>query len=143
MNKVDNNQRIDDSYQFYSLGLGEIYCISSMTGSGTGDMLDALVENFPKSDQEIEELNLPSISVVGRPNVGKSSFVNALLGVDRNIVTDVAGTTRDAIDSYFENDTGKYCFIDTAGMRRKSKVDDAIEKYSNMPKEVVDAAPQG
>lgn len=130
VNKVDNNQRIDDSYQFYSLGLGEIYCISSMTGSGTGDLLDVLVENFPKSDKEIEELHLPQISVVGRPNVGKSSFINALLGADRNIVTDVAGTTRDSIHTRYNKFGYDFMIIDTAGLRKKGKVHEDLEFYS-------------
>ena len=130
VNKVDNNQRIDDSYQFYSLGLGEIYCISSMTGSGTGDLLDVLVENFPKSDKEIEELHLPQISVVGRPNVGKSSFINALLGADRNIVTDVSGTTRDSIHTRYNKFGYDFMIIDTAGLRKKGKVHEDLEFYS-------------
>lgn len=130
VNKVDNNERINDSYQFYSLGLGEIYCISSMTGSGTGDLLDVLVENFPKSDKEVEELNLPLISVVGRPNVGKSSFTNALLGVDRNIVTDVAGTTRDSIHTRYNKFGYDFMIIDTAGLRKKTKVHEDLEFYS-------------
>ncbi|HCE59047.1 MAG TPA: ribosome biogenesis GTPase Der [Prolixibacteraceae bacterium] len=130
VNKVDNNMRINDSYQFYSLGLGEIYCISSMTGSGTGELLDALVENFPKTEQEIDELNLPQISVVGRPNVGKSSFTNALLGVDRNIVTDVAGTTRDSIHTRYNKFGYDFMIVDTAGLRKKTKVHEDLEFYS-------------
>ena len=128
-NKVDNYDLIYSSHEFYSLGLGEPYCISSMSGSGTGDLMDEIVRDLPPETKNEEE-ELPRITIVGRPNVGKSSLTNALLGEERNIVTPIAGTTRDAIDSYFENATGKYNFIDTAGMRKKSKVDDAIEKYS-------------
>ena len=101
VNKVDNNSRIVDAQEFYGLGLGEIYCVSSMTGSGTGDMLDAMVEKFPHKNSLDEEHELPYLSVVGRPNVGKSSFINALTGEDRNIVTDVAGTPRDSIHSRY------------------------------------------
>ena len=101
-------------------------------GHGTGDMLDWVLENIPENDGSEEEDDVIKVAIVGKPNVGKSSLLNRILGEERVIVSNVAGTTRDAIDSYFENETGKYCFIDTAGMRRRSKVDDAIEKFSNM-----------
>ena len=118
-------------YEFYNLGFDEVMPISSVHGHGTGDLLDAVCAHLDFSETVVEEDRIP-VAIIGRPNVGKSSLLNRILGEERVIVSDVAGTTRDAIDSYFENETGKYCFIDTAGMRRKSKVDDAIEKYSNM-----------
>ena len=119
-------------YEFYALGLGEPIEVSAIHGHGTGDLLDFCVEHFPPEGEDDEEDDVIRVAIVGKPNVGKSSLLNRILGTERTIVSDVAGTTRDAIDSYFENEFGKYCFIDTAGMRRKSKVDDAIEKYSNM-----------
>jgi len=121
-----------DVYEFYSLGIGDLFETSAVHGHGTGDLLDWVLENIPEDNGEEEEDDIIKVAIVGKPNVGKSSLLNRILGEERVIVSNVAGTTRDAIDSYFENDTGKYCFIDTAGMRRKSKVDDAIEKYSNM-----------
>ena len=121
-----------DVYEFYALGLGDPIEVSAIHGHGTGDLLDFCVEHFPPETEEEEDEELIRVAIVGKPNVGKSSLLNRILGMERVIVSDVAGTTRDAIDSYFENEFGKYCFIDTAGMRRKSKVDDAIEKYSNM-----------
>ena len=130
VNKVDNNQRVIDAQEFYALGLGEIYCISSMTGSGTGDLLDKLVESFPKIEEPEEEKILPHISVVGRPNVGKSSFINTLIGEDRNIVTDVAGTTRDSIHTYYNKFGHEFMIIDTAGLRKKTKVHEDLEFYS-------------
>jgi GTP-binding protein len=130
VNKVDNNSRIVDAQEFYGLGLGEIYCISSMTGSGTGEMLDALVEFLPKTDVVDEESELPHLSVVGRPNVGKSSFINALIGVERNIVTDVAGTTRDSIHTRFNKFDHDFMIVDTAGLRKKGKVHEDLEFYS-------------
>jgi len=130
VNKVDNNNRIMDAQEFYGLGLGEIYCISSMTGSGTGDLLDVVVENFPKTEEVDEELELPHLSVVGRPNVGKSSFINALLGTERNIVTDVAGTTRDSIHTRYNKFGHDFMIIDTAGLRKKGKVHEDLEFYS-------------
>ena len=119
-------------YEFYALGLGEPIEVSAIHGHGTGDLLDFCVEHFPPEGEDDEEDDVIRVAIVGKPNVGKSSLLNRSLGTERTIVSDVAGTTRDAIDSSFENEYGKYCFIDTAGMRRKSKVDDAIEKYSNM-----------
>ncbi len=119
-------------YEFYALGLGDPIEVSAIHGTGTGDLLDFCVEHFPPEEETQEDDDIIKVAIVGKPNVGKSSLLNCILGMERVIVSDVAGTTRDAIDSYFENEYGKYCFIDTAGMRRKSKVDDAIEKYSNM-----------
>ncbi|MGM0621633.1 MAG: ribosome biogenesis GTPase Der [Bacteroidota bacterium] len=130
VNKVDNNQRILDAQEFYGLGLGEIFCISSMTGSGTGDLLDQVIETFDFSGEEEEEHELPYLSVVGRPNVGKSSFINTLLGEDRYIVTDVAGTTRDSIHTRFNKFGHDFVIVDTAGLRKKRKVHDDIEFYS-------------
>ena len=121
-----------DVYEFYALGLGEPIEVSAVHGHGTGDLLDFCVEHFPPEGEDDEEDDVIRVAIVGKPNVGKSSLLNRILGTERTIVSDVAGTTRDAIDSYFENEYGKYCFIDTAGMRRKSKVDDAVEKYSNL-----------
>ena len=121
-----------DVYEFYSLGIGDLFETSAVHGHGTGDLLDWVLENIPQDSGEEEADDIIKVAIVGKPNVGKSSLLNRILGEERVIVSNVAGTTRDAIDSYFENETGKYCFIDTAGMRRKSKVDDAIEKYSNM-----------
>ena len=121
-----------DVYEFYSLGLGDPIEVSAVHGHGTGDLLDFCTAHFPEDDGEDEDEDTVKVAIVGKPNVGKSSLLNKILGVERVIVSDMAGTTRDAIDSRFENEYGKYCFIDTAGMRRKSKVDDAIEKYSNL-----------
>ena len=119
-------------YDFYSLGLGELIPVSGVHGHGTGDLLDACVESFPPDDGEEYDEDVIKVAIIGKPNVGKSSLLNKILGEERVIVSNIAGTTRDAIDSYFENDSGKFLFIDTAGMRRKSKVDDAVEKYSNL-----------
>lgn len=121
-----------DVYEFYALGIGDLFETSAVHGHGTGDLLDWCLAQFPEETEEEEETDVVSVAIVGKPNVGKSSLLNRILGEERVIVSNVAGTTRDAIDSYFENETGKYCFIDTAGMRRKSKVDDAIEKFSNL-----------
>ncbi len=130
VNKVDNNMRIADAQVFYGLGLGEIYCISSMTGSGTGELLDEVAASFPEAASEEEEHELPYISVVGRPNVGKSSFINTLLDEERYIVTDVAGTTRDSIHTRYNKFGHDFIIIDTAGLRKKAKVHDDIEFYS-------------
>lgn len=121
-----------DIYEFYALGLGDPLEVSAVHGHGTGDLLDWCIDHFPEAEPQEEDEDLTRVAIVGRPNVGKSSLLNQILGEERVIVSDVAGTTRDAIDSYFENSFGKYCFIDTAGMRRKSRVDDAIERYSNL-----------
>ncbi|MFR4561607.1 MAG: ribosome biogenesis GTPase Der, partial [Flavonifractor plautii] len=119
-----------DIYEFYNLGLWDPIAVSAVHGHGTGDLLDACMEYFPPEDEEEEEDDVIKVAVIGKPNVGKSSLVNRILGEQRVIVSDMAGTTRDAVDSYFENQKGKYLFIDTAGMRKKSKVDDRIEKFS-------------
>ena len=133
VNKCDSIGLVNpDAFEFYSLGIGDLFETSAVHGHGTGDLLDWVLENIPEDDGEDADSDVVKVAIVGKPNVGKSSLLNRILGEERVIVSDVAGTTRDAIDSYFENETGKYCFIDTAGMRRKSKVDDAIEKYSNM-----------
>ena len=133
VNKCDSIGTVNpDAFEFYSLGIGDLFETSAVHGHGTGDLLDWVLENIPENDEDEEEGDVIKVAIVGKPNVGKSSLLNRILGEERVIVSNVAGTTRDAIDSYFENETGKYCFIDTAGMRRKSKVDDAIEKYSNM-----------
>lgn len=119
-----------DIYEFYNLGLGDPIAVSAVHGHGTGDLLDACMEYFPPEDEEEEEDDVIKVAIIGKPNVGKSSLVNRILGEQRVIVSDMAGTTRDAVDSYFENQKGKYLFIDTAGMRKKSEVDDRIEKFS-------------
>ena len=119
-------------FEFYDLGLGDPVETSAIHGHGTGDLLDFITEHLSPDEEEPEEDEVVKVAIVGKPNVGKSSLLNRILGMERVIVSDEAGTTRDAVDSYFENEHGKYLFIDTAGMRRKSKVDDAIEKYSNM-----------
>jgi GTP-binding protein len=130
VNKVDNTALEHESAVFYSLGLGEPFTISSMTGSGTGDLLDAVITNF--EDGDLEENTLPKITVVGRPNVGKSSLINALMGKDRNIVTPIAGTTRDSIHIHYNQFGHEFMFIDTAGLRKKTKVKENIEFYSVM-----------
>ena len=133
VNKCDKVGTVNpDVYEFYGLGLGDPIEVSAVHGHGTGDLLDACVKSFPEPTEEEEEDDRIKVAIIGKPNVGKSSLLNQILGVERVIVSNVAGTTRDAIDSDFENQYGKYCFIDTAGMRRKSKVDDAIEKFSNL-----------
>ena len=131
VNKVDNANRIDDAVEFYSLGLGEYYSIASINGSGTGDLLDALVKVLPEKEEKEEEI-LPRFAVVGRPNAGKSSFINALIGQDRYIVTDIAGTTRDSIDTKYNRFGFEFNLVDTAGIRRKSKVKEDLEFYSVM-----------
>ena len=131
-NKADNfGKTSDDIYEFYNLGLGDPYPVSSVNALGIGDVLDAIYENFPETE-EVEDDTVIKVALIGKPNVGKSSLVNKILGENRVIVSDIAGTTRDAIDSEFENEFGKYVFIDTAGIRRKSKVEEKIEKYSVM-----------
>lgn len=131
VNKVDNNQREQDAYEFYNLGLGEYYSISSMNGSGTGDLLDELVKVLPDTDEEVRD-DLPRFAVVGRPNAGKSSFINALIGEERYIVTDIAGTTRDSIDTKYNRFGFDFNLVDTAGIRRKKKVREDLEFYSVM-----------
>ena len=133
VNKCDKIGGVNpEVYEFYGLGLGDPIEVSAIHGHDTGDLLDACVERFPEEGESEEEDDRIKVAIIGKPNVGKSSLLNQILGMERVIVSNVAGTTRDAIDSNFENAFGKYCFIDTAGMRRKSKVDDAIEKYSNL-----------
>ncbi|OUS03139.1 ribosome biogenesis GTPase Der [Flavobacteriales bacterium 33_180_T64] len=132
VNKVDNSKRDEDAVEFYSLGLGEYYTIASINGSGTGDLLDALVDALPEIKEEEEEDQLPRFAVVGRPNAGKSSFINALIGEERYIVTDIAGTTRDSIDTKYNRFGFEFNLVDTAGIRRKSKVKEDLEFYSVM-----------
>ncbi len=132
VNKVDNNARIIDSHEFYSLGLGELFCVSSMTGSGTGDLLDAVVAEFPEKVEEEPEERIPHFAIIGRPNVGKSSFINALTGEERNIVTDIAGTTRDAIHTRYNKFGHDFILVDTAGLRKRTKVKEDVEFYSTM-----------
>ena len=132
INKIDSPQLEANIYEFYNLGLGDPIGISASNALGLGDLLDAVVESFPKNDYEEKEEDEISIAVIGRPNVGKSSIVNALIGEERVIVSDVAGTTRDAIDTHFVSDGNKFMLIDTAGMRRRGKIDEAVERYSVM-----------
>ncbi|MCK5402336.1 MAG: ribosome biogenesis GTPase Der [Flavobacteriaceae bacterium] len=131
VNKVDNNKRAEDAVEFYSLGLGDYFNIASINGSGTGELLDALVEALPEKE-EVEEDELPRFAVVGRPNAGKSSFINALIGEERYIVTDIAGTTRDSIDTKYNRFGFEFNLVDTAGIRRKAKVKEDLEFYSVM-----------
>ena len=133
INKVDNNKRNEDAVEFYALGLGEYYTFASISGSGTGDLLDALIDSFPVKPEPVqEEIVLPRFAVVGRPNAGKSSFINALIGKERFMVTDIAGTTRDAIDTKFDRFGFEFNLMDTAGIRRKAKVKEDLEFYSVM-----------
>lgn len=131
-NKVDNHERAAYAADFYQLGLGEVYTISAINGSGTGDLLDALVKLLPPEEKALNDIVLPRIAIVGRPNVGKSSLTNALLGEERNIVTPIAGTTRDTINSRYTKFGYDFWLIDTAGMRKKSKVHEDLEFYSVM-----------
>lgn len=130
-NKVDNGQIMQEAVELYAIGMGDYFCISSINGSGTGDLLDALVEKMPEIDAE-EESDLPRFAIVGRPNVGKSSFVNALVGEERNIVTDIAGTTRDSLDTHYTKFGHDFVLVDTAGVRKKKKVNEDLEFYSVM-----------
>ncbi len=133
VNKVDSGEKMYDSYQFYSLGLGEVWSISAANGSGTGDLLDEIVRVMPQEDEVSDEhQDVPRIAIVGRPNVGKSSLTNALLGEERNIVTPVAGTTRDSISTYYNKFGHEFMLVDTAGIRRKSRVSEDLEFYSVM-----------
>ena len=132
-NKADNYGKVsDDIYEFYNLGLGEPHRVSAANAIGIGDMLDAIYEELPPQTDDENDDEVIKVAIIGKPNVGKSSLVNKILGENRVIVSNVAGTTRDAIDSEFENEFGKYVFIDTAGIRRKSKVSENLEKYSVM-----------
>ena len=133
VNKVDNNKRYTDALEFYNLGLGEIYPISAINGSGTGELLDELTAVLPEDIvAEEEESDIPKFTVVGRPNAGKSTLINALLGKERNIVTDIAGTTRDTVSTRYNKFNQEFDLIDTAGIRRKNKVKEDIEFYSVM-----------
>jgi GTPase len=132
VNKVDNFNRMDDVYEFYGLGFGTPVAISGSHGTGIGDLLDAAIEKLPEQVDEVYDEDVIRVALIGRPNVGKSSLVNALLGEERVIVSDIAGTTRDAIDTPFERDGQKYVLIDTAGMRKRGKVYETTEKYSVM-----------
>ena len=132
-NKVDDFERDKDNiYEFYNLGIGDPNPISATNALGIGDVLDKIYESFPEKTEKEEEENIIKVAVIGKPNVGKSSLINNILGENRAIVSDIAGTTRDAIDSEFQNEKGKYVFIDTAGLRRKSKIKESIEKFSIM-----------
>ena len=131
VNKMDKTGLTDpEIYEFYNLGLGDPVAVSAVHGHGTGDLLDECFRYFPETDEVEEDEDVVKVAIIGKPNVGKSSLVNRILGENRVIVSNMAGTTRDAIDNYFENEKGKYLFIDTAGMRRKSRVDDRVEKFS-------------
>ena len=132
VNKIDSPQRAMDVYEFYNLGLGDPIPISASNAMNLGDLLDAIVAAFPKKEEEVKDEDEISIAVIGRPNVGKSSIVNAILGEERVIVSDVPGTTRDAIDTHFTKDGTKFTLIDTAGMRRRGKIDEPVERYSVM-----------
>lgn len=132
VNKVDNAMRVADAVEFYNLGLGDYHTISSINGSGTGDLLDAIVKVIPAPEESDKEDELPRFAVVGRPNAGKSSFINALIGEERNIVTDIAGTTRDSIDTKYNRFGFEFNLVDTAGIRKKSKVKEDLEFYSVM-----------
>ncbi|MDE1207689.1 ribosome biogenesis GTPase Der [Tenacibaculum larymnensis] len=133
VNKVDNAMRDADAVEFYNLGLGDYYTISSINGSGTGELLDAIAEEIPEPEEDEEKQDeLPRFAVVGRPNAGKSSFINALIGEDRNIVTNIAGTTRDSIDTKYNRFGFEFNLVDTAGIRKKSKVKEDLEFYSVM-----------
>jgi len=132
-NKADNFQKDkEEIYEFYNLGIGDPYPISATNALGIGDVLDKIYESFPPKTEGEEEDNITKVAVIGKPNVGKSSLINKILGENRTIVSDIAGTTRDAIDTKFENEKGQYILIDTAGIRRKSKVKESIEKFSIM-----------
>lgn len=133
VNKCDNIGALPaDFYEFYNLGLGDPVAVSSVHGHGTGDLLDEVLKYLPKEylDESEDEDDFIKVALIGKPNVGKSSLVNTIIGEERMIVSDIAGTTRDATDSFVENDFGKFMFIDTAGLRRKSKIDDSVERYS-------------
>lgn len=129
-NKTDNNELQYNAPEFYSLGLGDPYCVSAMTGSGTGDMMDLIVSKFTKETEEILDEDIPRFAVVGRPNAGKSSIVNAFIGEDRNIVTEIAGTTRDSIYTRYNKFGFDFYLVDTAGIRKKNKVTEDLEYYS-------------
>ena len=131
-NKAETNERRQAAAEFYSLGMGDPYPISSQTGTGTGELLDEVIKHFPKGEEEDPDAGIPRIAIIGRPNVGKSSFVNMLLGKERNIVTDIAGTTRDATNTRYKAFGKDFILTDTAGLRRKARVSDNIEFYSTL-----------
>ena len=132
-NKADNFEKDKQGiYEFYNLGIGDPYPISATNALGIGDVLDAIYEHFPEKTDDEDDNDIIKVAVIGKPNVGKSSLINKILGEKRTIVSDIAGTTRDAIDTYFENENGKYVLIDTAGIRKKNKVNERIEKFSVM-----------
>ncbi|MEM9830590.1 MAG: ribosome biogenesis GTPase Der [Bacteroidota bacterium] len=131
-NKADNTERSFQSAEFYGLGIGEVFAISSASGAGTGDLLDAVISHFATDDEEDPDAGIPRLAILGRPNVGKSSFLNVLLGQERSIVTDIAGTTRDALHSHYNLYGKEFILIDTAGLRKKAKISDNIEFYSTM-----------
>tara|TARA_B100000927_G_scaffold16948_1_gene13159 strand:- start:287 stop:1594 length:1308 start_codon:yes stop_codon:yes gene_type:complete len=132
VNKVDNEKIMQNAVDFYSLGMGDYFCISSINGSGTGELLDALVISLPKKIAQENDIDVPRFAIIGRPNVGKSSFINSLLEKDRNIVTDIAGTTRDSLDTHFTKFGYDFILVDTAGLRKKKKVSENLEFYSVM-----------
>jgi GTP-binding protein len=132
VNKVDNTKRQNEIYEFYNLGLGDIYPISSINGSGTGDLLDAAVKVLPEAEDTENESEIPRFSIIGRPNVGKSSLINTLIGEDRNLVTEIAGTTRDAVNTTFNKFGFEFILTDTAGIRKKERVKEDLEFYSVM-----------
>jgi GTP-binding protein len=133
VNKTDSTGIVDPTlYECYALGLGDPIPVSAVHGHGTGDLLDACMEHFPDEEDDFVEDDVIRVAVIGKPNVGKSSLINCILGEKRVIVSDIAGTTRDAVDTPFENEHGKYVFIDTAGIRRKSRVEERVEKFSVM-----------
>ena len=131
VNKVDHFVRDEaDVYEFYNLGIGDPYPISSANRTGIGELLDAVAAHFPEADEDEDENEIPKVAIVGKPNVGKSSLINKLLGENRLIVSEIAGTTRDAVDTVVSREGRDYCFIDTAGLRRKSKIKEDLERYS-------------
>ena len=134
VNKVDNHQKSNEAAEFYSLGLGEPYCMSGINGSGTGEVLDAVIKVIPKENSKSEKIEdgLPKLAIVGRPNVGKSSLTNSLFEEEKSIVTDIAGTTRDTVNAHFKKFGFDFLLLDTAGLRKKGKVNEDIEFYSNM-----------
>jgi GTP-binding protein len=132
VNKVDNNQRSLDANEFYSLGVDKLFCVSSINGSGTGDLLDEIVERLPKREEVEPDPDISRITIVGRPNVGKSSIINTLVGEERHVVTEIAGTTRDAVAQRYNKFGHNFILVDTAGLRKKTKVAEDVEFYSVM-----------
>ena len=132
VNKVDNHQRSLDANEFYTLGVEKIFCVSSVNGSGTGDLLDEVIEKLPKKEEAVVDENIPRITIVGRPNVGKSSIINTLVGEERHVVTEIAGTTRDSVAQRYNKFGHDFILVDTAGLRKKTKVAEDVEFYSVM-----------